>query len=103
MPGAPAGGARRQSIPPDRSGVSRDPEGVSFTTHFRVIITYNDVMASSNTFIYGEIVTATAFADREGERDRLERDLSEGQKVFLISPRRYGKSSLVRAVMKSLA
>src|SRR5687768_11875039 len=60
-------------------------------------------MASSNPFIYGEIVTATAFADREGERDRLERDLSEGQKVFLISPRRYGKSSLVRAVMKSLA
>src|SRR6185295_7893417 len=37
------------------------------------------------------------------ERDRLERDLSEGQKVFLISPRRYGKSSLVRDVMKRLA
>ena len=60
-------------------------------------------MAPSNPFIYGEVVTATAFADREEERDRLERDLSEGQKVFLISPRRYGKSSLVRAVMKSLA
>jgi hypothetical protein len=58
---------------------------------------------AGNPFIYGEVVTATAFADREGERDRLERDLSEGQKVFLISPRRYGKSSLVRAVMKSLA
>ena len=60
-------------------------------------------MPASNPFIYGEVVTATAFADREGERDRLERDLSEGQKVFLISPRRYGKSSLVRAVMTSLA
>jgi hypothetical protein len=60
-------------------------------------------MASGNPFIYGEVVTATAFANRESERDRLERDLSEGQKVFLISPRRYGKSSLVRGVMKSLA
>ena len=60
-------------------------------------------MDRSNPFVYGEVVTATAFADREGERDRLQRDLSEGQKVFLISPRRYGKSSLVRAVMKSLA
>jgi uncharacterized protein len=60
-------------------------------------------MASSNPFVYGEVVTSTAFADRESERDRLARDLAEGQKVFLISPRRYGKSSLVRGVMRSLA
>src|SRR6188474_2621347 len=60
-------------------------------------------MGASNPFIYGEVVTTAAFADRENERDRLERDLSEGQKVFLISPRRYGKSSLVRGVMKALA
>ena len=31
------------------------------------------------------------------------RDLASGQKVFLISPRRYGKSSLVRDVMRNLA
>jgi hypothetical protein len=60
-------------------------------------------MAASNPFVYGEVVTATAFADREHERERLARDLAEGQKVFLISPRRYGKSSLVRDVMKTLA
>src|SRR5712692_5578936 len=60
-------------------------------------------MASSNPFVYGEVVTATAFADRENERERLRRDLAEGQKVFLISPRRYGKSSLIRGVMKTLA
>jgi hypothetical protein len=60
-------------------------------------------MAASNPFVYGEVVTANAFANRESERERLERDLSEGQKVFLISPRRYGKSSLVRGVMRSLA
>src|SRR3954465_13927791 len=60
-------------------------------------------MAAANPFVYGEVVTATAFADRERERERLARDLSEGQKVFLISPRRYGKSSLIRGVMKELA
>ena len=60
-------------------------------------------MAASNPFIYGEVVTATAFADRETERDRLERDLSEGQKVFLISPRRYGKSSLIRQALAAMA
>ena len=60
-------------------------------------------MGASNPFVYGEVVTAAAFTDREQERARLARDLSEGQKVFLISPRRYGKSSLIRGVMKGLA
>ncbi len=58
---------------------------------------------ADNPFVYGEIVTAAAFADREVERDRLSRDLLAGQKVFLISPRRYGKSSLVRHVLRGLA
>jgi hypothetical protein len=60
-------------------------------------------MPQANPFVYGEVVTSAAFADREQERDRLARDLSEGQKVFLISPRRYGKSSLIRDVMRGLA
>ena len=60
-------------------------------------------MAATNPFVYGEIVSAGAFADREAERERLTRDLSSGQKVFLISPRRYGKSSLVRDVLRGLA
>ncbi len=60
-------------------------------------------MTTENPFVYGEIVTAAAFTDRNGERQRLTRDLSAGQKIFLISPRRYGKSSLIRDVMKGLA
>jgi uncharacterized protein len=60
-------------------------------------------MAATNPFVYGEIVGAEAFADREVERERLRRDLSSGQKVFLISPRRYGKSSLVRDVLRTLS
>lgn len=60
-------------------------------------------MTPDNPFIYGEIVGAGAFADRDDERERLSRDLAAGQKVFLISPRRYGKSSLVRDVLRGLA
>jgi hypothetical protein len=56
----------------------------------------------TNPFVYGEVVPAGAFADREAELDRLVDDLSAGQKVFLISPRRYGKSSLVRQALTAL-
>jgi hypothetical protein len=56
-----------------------------------------------NPFVYGEVVPAAAFVGRDGELDRLIADLGGGQKVFLISPRRYGKSSLVRQALKGLA
>jgi hypothetical protein len=56
-----------------------------------------------NPFVYGEVVPGESFVDREVELDRLIGDLSAGQKVFLISPRRYGKSSLVRQALKALA
>ena len=52
-----------------------------------------------NPFIYGEIVPDEAFANREAELERLVADLGGGQKVFLISPRRYGKSSLVNRAL----
>jgi len=50
---------------------------------------------AANPFVYGEVVPASAFVGREEELDRLRRDLDAGQKIFLISPRRYGKSSLI--------
>jgi hypothetical protein len=56
----------------------------------------------SNPFVYGEIVPDEAFVDREAELDRLITDLGGGQKVFLISPRRYGKSSLIRQALGGL-
>jgi hypothetical protein len=57
----------------------------------------------TNPFVYGEVVPDAAFVDREVEIDRLASDLLAGQKVFLISPRRYGKSSLVRQALASAA
>ena len=59
-------------------------------------------MASDNPFVYGEIVPRSAFVDREAELERLIKDLGDGQKIFLISPRRYGKSSLVRQALTAL-
>jgi predicted RecA/RadA family phage recombinase len=56
-----------------------------------------------NPFIYGEVVPDDAFVGRELELDRLIRDLAGGQKVFLISPRRYGKSSLIRQALTALS
>ena len=55
-----------------------------------------------NPFVYGEVVPREAFVDRDAELDRLVSDLGNGQKVFLISPRRYGKSSLIRQALESL-
>src|SRR5215212_2129722 len=59
-------------------------------------------MASENPFIYGEVAPAGSFVGRETELDRLVTDLSDAQKVFLISPRRYGKSSLIRQALTTL-
>jgi uncharacterized protein len=56
-----------------------------------------------NPFVYGEVVPAASFVDREVELDRLTSDLLAGQKVFLISPRRYGKSSLVTQALRAAA
>src|SRR6202171_1023275 len=56
-----------------------------------------------NPFVYGEVVPAAAFVDRVAELDRIVGDLAAGQKIFLISPRRYGKSSLIRRALATMS
>src|SRR5262245_42507632 len=56
-----------------------------------------------NPFVYGEVVPVAAFVNRVAELDRLVGDLAAGQKIFLISPRRYGKSSLIRHALAAMA
>jgi hypothetical protein len=56
-----------------------------------------------NPFVYGEVVPTSAFINRAAELERLVGDLDDGQKVFLISPRRYGKSSLIRQALAAVA
>src|SRR5262245_5092026 len=58
---------------------------------------------TGNPFVYGEVVPAAAFVNRVTELERLVGDLSAAQKIFLISPRRYGKSSLIRRALAAMA
>jgi len=55
-----------------------------------------------NPFIFGEIVTDKDFADRKDEIKELTRDLKDCERIFLISPRRYGKTSLIINVLAKL-
>jgi hypothetical protein len=55
-----------------------------------------------NPFIFGEVIEEPNFVDRTGELRQLVRDLADGQKVFLLSPRRFGKSSLVALALLKL-
>jgi uncharacterized protein len=50
---------------------------------------------SKNPFKFGEIVTEGNFCNRTKEIARLKQAFTDGQNVVLISPRRWGKSSLV--------
>jgi uncharacterized protein len=58
---------------------------------------------TQNPFVYGEVVPASSFVNRTLELDRLVDDLSASQKIFLISPRRYGKSSLIRQALAAMS
>ncbi len=55
-----------------------------------------------NPFIFGEIIDDENFVNRTAELRQLVRDLADGQKVFLLSPRRFGKSSLVAMALLKL-
>jgi hypothetical protein len=65
-------------------------------------VTITLINVTQNPFVYGEVVPAAAFVNRVTELDRLVRDLAAAQKVFLISPRRYGKSSLIRRALAAM-
>lgn len=53
-------------------------------------------------FEYGSIAEKENFIDREEDRKQLKAFLSNGINVMLVSPRRWGKSSLVKAAMEEL-
>ncbi len=59
-------------------------------------------MEARNPFPYGRVVTGEDFTDREQELDDLIRDLEAGQSILLVSPRRYGKTSLMVEVLRRM-
>ena len=56
----------------------------------------------ANPFRFGQVVSGDLFCNRKSEIKQITRDLTGGQSVVLYSPRRYGKTSLLRAVSKEL-
>ena len=53
-------------------------------------------------FKFGKLAEGVHFVDRDRERQRLKSNLLTGVNTILISPRRYGKSSLVQQVSEDL-
>lgn len=50
-------------------------------------------------FIYGKTVSVASFTNREADASKLKSNLLNGINTMLISPRRWGKSSLVEKVI----
>jgi len=55
-----------------------------------------------NPFTYGGIVTDQHFADRAAEMEELSREMQNLNRVFLVSPRRFGKTCLLFNLMARL-
>ncbi|MBP9128408.1 MAG: ATP-binding protein [Elusimicrobia bacterium] len=55
-----------------------------------------------NPFNFGNIAMGRWFVDREIELKRLKRSATSGGKIMLISPRRYGKTSLAFKLKETL-
>ena len=53
-------------------------------------------------FIFGNTVSIHSFTNREAEAARLRSNLVNGINTMLISPRRWGKSSLVEKVIMDI-
>ena len=55
-----------------------------------------------NPFRFGTVVVGEDFANREKELAELTRKLKETVRIFLIAPRRYGKTSLIKNALEVL-
>ena len=53
-------------------------------------------------FVYGMSVEGINFTDRVKETKRLKMDFENGMNVILVSPRRMGKSSIVKKVKSEI-
>lgn len=53
-------------------------------------------------FVYGTTVSSHAFTNREKDVQKLKSNLLNGINTTIISPRRWGKSSLVEKVIREI-
>lgn len=59
-------------------------------------------MEELSPFSFGHIVNLQAFTNREEELQRLKKNLISGVNTIIISPRRWGKSSLVAKAIREI-
>lgn len=59
-------------------------------------------METENPFVFGKAVEGSYFTDREEDAKRLTANLTHGINTTLISPRRWGKTSLVKKVISGI-
>ncbi len=59
-------------------------------------------MAIENPFVFGKAAEGTYFTDRKEDAKRLYANLTHGINTILISPRRWGKTSLVKKVISEI-
>lgn len=57
---------------------------------------------NGQTFIFGKPVEGEYFTDREADARRLAANFRGGVSTFLLSPRRWGKTSLIKKVMREV-
>ena len=55
-----------------------------------------------NPFKYGTVVEGRNFINREKEIVHIKDDLLNGNNIILYAPRRYGKTSLIKHILKDL-
>jgi hypothetical protein len=56
----------------------------------------------ANPFRYGDVASGDFFTNREDELRELQSDVRSGQNVLILSPRRFGKTSLVIEAIRQL-
>ena len=59
-------------------------------------------MAIENPFVFGKAAEGTFFTDRIEDAKRLHANLTHGINTIIISPRRWGKTSLVKKVIADI-
>jgi uncharacterized protein len=57
---------------------------------------------AGNPFRYGDVATGEYFTNRVHELDEVTEDITNGQNIVIISPRRYGKTSLIFEAIQRL-
>lgn len=61
-----------------------------------------NIMTTENPFIFGKAAEGAFFTDRTEDSKRLTANLTHGINTILISPRRWGKTSLVKKVISEI-